>query len=75
MPARHPTRFCCDDELDFLGYDGLCAEKDLERWQHGDLYPATRELIQIIRAEGVDGAALLDIGAGVGAVHLSKLDT
>ena len=57
-----------------MGYDGLSAEKDLERWQRGDLYPATQELIQIIRAEGVAGAALLDIGAGVGAVHLTLLE-
>jgi protein-L-isoaspartate O-methyltransferase len=74
MPARHPRRFCCDEDLAFLGYDGLYAKKDLERWRRGDLYPATQELIQTIRAEGVDGAALLDIGAGVGAVHLSLLE-
>jgi tRNA1(Val) A37 N6-methylase TrmN6 len=67
-------RFCCDNDLAFLGYDGLRAEQDLERWRRGDLYPATQELIRIIRAEGVEGAALLDIGAGVGAVHLTLLE-
>jgi SAM-dependent methyltransferase len=74
MPPRWPTRFCCDEDLAFLGYDGRDAAKDLAKWQAGRLYPATRELIDTIAAEGVDGARLLDIGAGVGAVHISLLE-
>jgi magnesium-protoporphyrin O-methyltransferase len=74
MPTSHPTRFCCDEDLAFLGYDGLSAEKDLEQWRRGELNPATQELIRIIRAEGVEGATLLDIGAGVGAVHMTLLE-
>jgi 2-polyprenyl-3-methyl-5-hydroxy-6-metoxy-1,4-benzoquinol methylase len=35
---------------------------------------ATRELIDAIRDEGVEGASVLDIGAGVGAVHITLLD-
>ena len=73
MPPRWPTRFCCDEELAFLGYDGLGAAKDLAKWRAGHLYAATQELIDAVIAEGVEGARLIDIGAGVGAVHISLL--
>ena len=74
MPSRARKRFCCDDDLALIGKDGLNADQDLERWRSGRLYPATEELIEIVRAEGIEGAALLDVGAGVGAVHLTLLE-
>jgi magnesium-protoporphyrin O-methyltransferase len=74
MPTSPPRRFCCDDDLARLAYDGRHSEADLTRWRNGKLHPATRELIEAVRREGVDGAHLLDIGAGVGAVHLSLLE-
>ena len=67
-------RFCCDEDLAFLGYDGLNADADLEHWRAGRLNPVTRELIEVIRDRGVSGARLLDIGAGVGAVHVALLE-
>ena len=70
-PAR--KRFCCDDDLALIGKDGLNADQDLERWLRGQLPTPTAELIEIVRREGVEGASLLDIGAGVGAVHLTLL--
>jgi SAM-dependent methyltransferase len=75
MPPQVRKRFCCDDDLAAIGYDGLNADQDLERWQSGRLYPWTEELIEIIRAEGIEGAPLLDVGAGVGVVHLSLLES
>ncbi|MGH2381363.1 MAG: class I SAM-dependent methyltransferase [Candidatus Limnocylindria bacterium] len=69
-----PRRFCCDDDLARLAYDGLNSEADLTRWRDGKLHPATRELIEAVRGEGVVGARVLDIGAGVGAVHVSLLE-
>jgi hypothetical protein len=66
-------RFCCDDDLAFLGYDGLNADVDPERWRAGRLQPPSRELIEIIRQQGVQDARVLDIGAGVGAVHVERL--
>lgn len=71
MPRR---RFCCDEDLARLGCDGLNAEADLERWREGRLHGATQELIDSIRRQGVEGARLLDIGAGVGAVHVALLE-
>jgi SAM-dependent methyltransferase len=74
VPAHPPHRFCCDEDLARLGYDGRFAEADLQRWRNGNLHAATRELIEVVRREGVEGASVLDIGAGVGAVHLSLLE-
>jgi SAM-dependent methyltransferase len=73
--AEPRKRFCCDEDLAVIGGDGLHADQDLERWQSGRLHPPTQELIDLIRAEGVEGAALLDIGAGVGAVHITLLES
>lgn len=72
--ATSRRRFCCDEDLARLGYDGLNAEADLERWRAGRLNPVTRELIDVLRSQGVDGARVLDIGAGVGAVHVAMLE-
>lgn len=72
--ARSQRRFCCDEDLARLGYDGLNAEADLERWRAGRLNPVTRELIDVLRSQGVEGARVLDIGAGVGAVHVTLLE-
>jgi len=74
VASHPPRRFCCDEDLARLAYDGLNAEADLTRWRDGKLHPATRELIEVLRREGVDGARVLDIGAGVGAVHVSLLE-
>jgi SAM-dependent methyltransferase len=67
-------RFCCDNDLRRLGYDGLNADADLQRWREGRLFPFTTELIDVILAQGVAGARVLDIGAGVGAVHVALLE-
>ena len=58
----------------FLGYDGLNSDADLERWRAGRLNPVTRELIDVLSGQGVEGARVLDIGAGVGAVHVALLE-
>lgn len=72
--ATPRRRFCCDYDLARLGYDGLNADADLQRWRDGRLNPVTRELIEIIRDRGVEDARVLDIGAGVGAVHVALLE-
>ena len=74
MPSPWPNRFCCDEDLAIIGYDGRFAGKELASWRSRGARGTTRELIEVIRAEGVDGAQLLDIGAGVGAVHTALLE-
>jgi magnesium-protoporphyrin O-methyltransferase len=72
--ATTRRRFCCDDDLARLGYDGLNAAADLRRWREGRLPQPTQELIEVIEGEGVAGARVIDIGAGVGAVHVALLE-
>lgn len=74
MPSSWPRRFCCDEDLALIGYDGRDAATDLARWLSRGPRPTTQELIDVIRAQGVEGAALLDIGAGVGMVHTALLE-
>jgi SAM-dependent methyltransferase len=74
MPSRWPRRFCCDKDLAFIGYDGRDAAKDLASWQRSGPRRTTRELIDVILAQGVEGARVLDIGAGVGVVHTALLE-
>lgn len=44
------------------------ARKDLKRYRKKGPLKTTRILLDALRAEGVEGATLLDIGGGVGAV-------
>lgn len=74
VPSPPPRRFCCDEDLARLAYDGLDAEADLARWRDGKLHLPTQELIEVVRREGVEATRVLDIGAGVGAVHVSLLE-
>ena len=74
MPSPWPRRFCCDEDLAFIGYDGRFAAQELERWQRHGPRRTTQELIDAICAKGVDGAAVLDIGGGVGIVHTALLE-
>ena len=74
MSSEAPRRFCCDEDLARIGYDGQDAADDLELWREHGPRAETQELLDVILAEGVEGARLLDIGAGVGAVHVTLLE-
>lgn len=74
MPCPWPRRFCCDDELALIGYDGRDAAADLARWRESGPRRTTQELIDVIRSRGVEQATVLDVGAGVGAVHTALLE-
>src|SRR5262245_56290956 len=49
------------------------AENDLKRYTKNGPDSSTKALVGAILAEGVDGATLLDIGAGIGAIQLELL--
>ena len=49
------------------------AEGDLKRYRKNGPDSSTRALIDALITEGVDGATLLDIGAGIGAIQLGLL--
>lgn len=74
MGTSWPRRFCCEEELAFIGYDGRDASKDLAAWRRGGPRATTLELVDVLAADGVEGATVIDIGAGVGAVHVGLLE-
>jgi SAM-dependent methyltransferase len=72
MPHDPSTGYCCNQDFERL-FDEREAASDLEDLLRDGPAPATLSLIDALTAEGVEGASLLDIGAGVGAVHLELL--
>jgi SAM-dependent methyltransferase len=72
MPSDPPRRYCCDQDFERL-FDEREAEHDLTEWREHGPRGATQDLIDALRADGVEGASLLDIGGGVGMVHLELL--
>jgi len=50
------------------------ADADLKRYRERGPDRTTQALIDAIVAEGIEGATLIDIGAGVGAIQLALLD-
>ena len=45
------------------------AAKDLKRYRENGPDPTTRLLLDAIKTQGLQGATLLDVGAGVGVIH------
>lgn len=74
MPPALPERFCCDEDLELIGCDGRDAEAQLEEWQELGTSESTQALLDAVLAEGVEGARLLNVGAGIGIVHLELLE-
>ncbi|MEP7040098.1 MAG: methyltransferase domain-containing protein [Chloroflexota bacterium] len=70
--SRKSGSQCCGQDFERV-FDAREAERDLESWQEDGLPESTAELIDAIRAAGVEDAMLIDIGAGVGMVHLELL--
>jgi magnesium-protoporphyrin O-methyltransferase len=55
-------------------YDEKRAASDLRKYREQGPMPSTRALIEALKAEGVKGATLLDIGGGIGAIQHELLD-
>lgn len=71
--SKRDAPACCDQDFERL-FDEREAEHDLAQWQRHGPPPATTELIEALKADGVAGARVLDIGAGVGMVHIALLE-
>ncbi len=67
MPDR-PACDCCPNT-----FSTKDAEGDLKRYFEKGPDKTTRELIDAIAARGIEGATVLDIGGGIGAVQLELL--
>jgi magnesium-protoporphyrin O-methyltransferase len=50
-------------------YSEKLAASELRRYRKNGPIPSTRALIEALKAEGVEGATLLDIGGGIGAIE------
>jgi SAM-dependent methyltransferase len=71
MSSKNGPR-CCEPDFERI-FDESEAASDLESWERDGLPDSTAELIEALRSEGVEGATVIDIGAGVGMVHLELL--
>ncbi len=63
-----PQPSCCRVDYDAT-FDQKDATDDLASYRHDGPAPSTRRLIDALLREGVEGATLLDIGGGIGAVQ------
>jgi SAM-dependent methyltransferase len=68
MPDRDPCTCGCVNT-----FSTKSAEADLAAYRRGGPGDATRALIAAISAEGIEGASLLDVGGGIGAIQLELL--
>jgi magnesium-protoporphyrin O-methyltransferase len=69
---RPDAPICCAQDFERL-FDSVEAQHDLDEYHASGPAAATRHLIHLLTSEGVDGATLIDVGAGIGAVHLELL--
>jgi SAM-dependent methyltransferase len=63
---------CCKPDYD-ARFDTKSAREDLLTFRRDGPDGSTRRLIDALQREGVQGATLLDIGGGVGAIQLELL--
>ena len=64
---------CCQCEGIATQFGAKTARRELRRFRRRGPIESTRLLIDDLRAAGVAGASLLDIGGGVGAIHHTLL--
>jgi magnesium-protoporphyrin O-methyltransferase len=64
---------CCQCEGLESQFDQRTAERELRRFRRRGPTRSTQLLIDGLRAAGVAGASLIDIGGGVGAIHHTLL--
>jgi hypothetical protein len=69
VPDR-PQNECCSVNT----FSRREAEADLRRYRRSGAEGATKALIDAIRAEGIEGATLLDVGGGIGMIQLELLE-
>ena len=55
-------------------YNEKRAASDLRKYRKNGPIPSTRALIDALKAEGVEGATILDIGGGIGAIQHELID-
>jgi Methyltransferase domain len=65
---------CCNQGFESM-FGEKTAARDLERYRRRGPSKPTRALLDALRDKGIQGASVLDIGGGIGAIPLELLDT
>lgn len=66
---------CCQREGIEHQFGRRTADWELRRFRKKGPMSTTRILVDELRRQGVDGASLLDVGGGIGAIHHELLDS
>jgi magnesium-protoporphyrin O-methyltransferase len=64
---------CCDPEDYQSVFSGRFARRQSRRYRRRGLTPAAQGIVDFATAEGIAGATVLEIGGGVGHVHVELL--
>jgi magnesium-protoporphyrin O-methyltransferase len=64
---------CCSKSGYDRLFDGRQARKDAEHYKRKGLDPAAKWIIEVARGAGIEGAAVLEPGGGVGAIQIELL--
>jgi hypothetical protein len=65
---------CCSRSGYDRVFDERNAQKDLRRYRRRGLKRDSREAVSFLRGRGIDGATVLEVGGGIGAVQRELLD-
>ncbi len=69
-----PACCCASTDCYDAKFDDARAAEDLRSYRSKGPGPTTRLLLDALRAEGVEGTTLLDVGGGVGVIQHELLD-
>jgi 2-polyprenyl-3-methyl-5-hydroxy-6-metoxy-1,4-benzoquinol methylase len=64
---------CCDPRGCDRFFGGRFARRMAGRYRRRGLDPTARKLVAFLERQGIEGAAVLEIGGGVGEIHLELL--
>jgi len=64
---------CCDPDDYQSVFSGRFARRQSKRYQRRGLSPAARGIVDFATSQGIAGATVLDIGGGVGQLHIEML--
>lgn len=64
---------CCVSQAIDKEFDEKSARRDLRRYQRGGLGQPARKIVEALKARGVANAEVLEVGGGVGGLHIELL--
>ena len=63
---------CCDDDYQSV-FSSRFARRQAKRYERRGLSPAARSIVEFASSKGIAGATVLEIGGGVGQLHIELL--